>query len=921
MTAINLDAVQHAFDLRQRETRALTIASALLAIMCMHQIGALGGLVWYACTMAAFTVERLIYKGVLERRDDSKDAEWRIGLTNGAITLIFMVSSLVMMADPRPWTSAAAASILFICLLNSGHFAAISRRVLHIVIAPCLALGPLLPVLGALGASNVDWLSVGLMMVLTVFGMGLVLYHINEKIAGEAKLKRALADEQTQQRLTRLVLNQEDRHICILDREFRLLMASPAFAKRFGHEETEILGRTIIDVMGWCPPQWRAGLEDALDGERTYHPGDTVVRPDGTEACIRWEARPWRDADGQIGGVITFGEDVTAYQVAKRDAEEASQNLRMALRAADAAVWRIDFAEQTMWASPEYAELLGAAPEFADFTAARPSWLLEEDYARYDEMTAQLMRPNGRARIEHRLKTPDDVPLWVQSDMESIFDEKGTPRWIIGMTRNVTERRLLESRLMVATRQAEAALIAKRSMLSELRDDLGAVAAEPVGEAAFEPRDSRVEISELFERFMRVLGEIDLRDSLLGESVTALRDARAAAEAANAAKSHFLASMSHELRTPLNAIIGYSELLLEEAADAGNEATSKDINRILSAARRLLSLINGILDLSKIEAGRMEVAVAKFDPAEIVREAIETARPLADKNGNAIAVTLAGDLGEAESDGFRLGQCLLNLLSNACKFTQDGDITVRCERVRDNQLDWLVFDVTDTGIGMTNDQMEGLFQPFVQASTQTAAQFGGTGLGLSITQRLAELLGGDLSMESEIGKGSSFTLRVPARFSSAAQPSRAVVPVEVGEGPSILVIDDHSDARELVRRAVSRLGLRVIEAHGVADGLAAAQTHRPALIVLDIHLSDGDGWTVLAALRANEALSGIPTLVLSINDDRARAMELGACQHLVKPVERETLAAAVLQFARIDAAEEEEDNTLQIIPSPASLAG
>ncbi|MBI1188390.1 MAG: response regulator [Alphaproteobacteria bacterium] len=895
--AIDLSAVQRAFDLRQSESRVLVVASALLAIMCMHEAGVLGGLLWFAVTMGAFTIERIIFREILESGDASARAEWRIGLVLGAITAAFMVAALILMADPRPWTSAASASILFITLLNSGHFAAISRRVFFITIAPSLALGPMLPVYAAIASLGADWTSVILMAVLTIAGMGLVLYHIQQKLAGEAALKRVLAQEQVQQRLTSTVLDLDRRCIILLDRESRILMASPSCALLFEDADGAHNGCALLDVVDPALRHWSVALEDAIDGELTRVDADRVVFKNGADLYLRWEARPWVDDEGRVAGALMFVEDVTEHQIAKRDAEEATQNLRMALRAANAAVWRLDFVEETMWASPEYAELLGEAPSYADFASRRPSWLLEEDFARYEEMSRSLMRPNGRATIEHRLRTPNDAPLWVHSDMEAVFDESGRPRWIIGMTRNITQRRILEARLMEATRQAEATLVSKRSILEGLVGDLGA--AESLGEHGAEHRDSRVELEELFERFMRVLGEIDLRDTLLAESVEALRDARETAEAANAAKSHFLASMSHELRTPLNAIIGYSELLLEEMEAVDNKAAAKDINRILSAARRLLSLINGILDLSKIEAGRMELSLAAFSPQEMLNETVETMRPLAAKNGNVITVSFASDLGEGYSDAFRIGQCLLNLISNACKFTESGETSATAERVRDNDLDWLVFDVTDTGIGMDGEQLARLFQPFVQASSSTASRYGGTGLGLSITRRLSEVLGGDLSVESAPGKGSTFTLRVPARLQDASSGSLAApAPADVGEGPAILVIDDHSDARELVRRAVARLGMRVIEAHGLTDGLDAARAHLPALIVLDIHLDDGDGWDVLEELRADATLRDIPCVVLSINDDRARAFELGACQHLLKPIDRETLATTVLQFAR-----------------------
>lgn len=901
MSAINLDAVKHAHALREKERGGLIVGAALLAVIMMHELSMLGGFIWFSCAVALLTMERWIYRDIMETEDSSTNAEMRIGAVNGSISLVFMISALVMMVDERAWTAAASASILFISILNSGHFAKISQRVFIAVLAPCVVLGLALPAAAGLVTAGTDWLGVLLMTVLMGVGIGLCYFHLQAKMQAEKETAEALASAQAQERLVRMIIDQENRSIAMLDRDLKFLMVSPAWEARYGSAAENLLGRSFFDVVENCPPQWRVALEDAIDGESSSHPGDRITRADGVSVVFRWEAKPWYGSDGKVGGAIAFSEDVTSYVDAQRAADEATRNLRLALNAADAAVWRLDFHEQTMWASPEYATILGAEPDFADFASPRPSWLLEEDYARYDAMVMQLRRPNGRATIDHRLKTPDGSPLWVQTVMESLSDEDGQLRWIVGMTRNVTRQKMLEARLLDATRQAEAALVGKRSMFDQIMRDLGhaAPASDALAIADIEPRDSRVELSELFERFMRVLGEIDLRDAALVDSVAALRGAREAAESANVAKSKFLANMSHELRTPLNAIIGYSELLLEEAEADGNDMAQKDINRILSAARHLLSLINGILDLSKIEAGRMDLSIAEYDPIDVVANAIETVRPMAEKNGNKLELDIRGELGLGVSDSFKIGQCLLNLLSNACKFTKGGTVTLRAERLQDHDLDWLSFDVIDTGIGLSREQMSRLFKPFAQAEASTAAQFGGTGLGLSITRRLAELMGGDLSVESTPGAGAAFTMRIPVHFKAVAPEAEREADDEGADGPAVLIIDDEADARDLARRALSKLGFRVVSAVTAAEGLEAAGRCAPALIILDIHLPDGTGWDVLEALRADPQTSEIPTLVLSINDDRARAMQLGACQHLVKPVEREALAAAVLQFARV----------------------
>ncbi|MES1200763.1 MAG: ATP-binding protein [Pseudomonadota bacterium] len=266
------------------------------------------------------------------------------------------------------------------------------------------------------------------------------------------------------------------------------------------------------------------------------------------------------------------------------------------------------------------------------------------------------------------------------------------------------------------------------------------------------------------QRLRKILDEIERRDVELEEAFEALDAARLSAEGANIAKSQFLATMSHELRTPLNAIIGYSELVMEEAEDAGAAHLNEDLNRIHGAGQRLLLLINDLLDLAKIEAGRMIAEAQPFEVGAIVDDMVKMATPMAEANGNRLVVEQSGPLGQALSDDMKLSQCLLNLLSNASKFTKHGVVTLRPRREQVNGADWIVFDVVDTGIGIPKETQARLFEPFVQADATVTRAFGGTGLGLAITRRMAQLMGGDVTVESEPGRGSTFTVRIPAEL-------------------------------------------------------------------------------------------------------------------------------------------------------------
>jgi CheY-like chemotaxis protein/anti-sigma regulatory factor (Ser/Thr protein kinase) len=350
------------------------------------------------------------------------------------------------------------------------------------------------------------------------------------------------------------------------------------------------------------------------------------------------------------------------------------------------------------------------------------------------------------------------------------------------------------------------------------------------------------------------------------------------------------------LRTPLNAIIGYSEILLEEAEADGRDTDIADINRVLTAARQLLHLINDILDLSKIEAGRMEISASDFGVAAVIEEAVATVRPTIEKNGNVLKLALDQGLGEACSDSFKLNQCLLNLLSNAGKFTKQGEIKVTARRAGE----WIEIAVADSGIGMSEEQLSRLFQSFVQADAATTRMYGGTGLGLAITRRLMQLLGGDVSVTSAVGAGSVFTLRLPRQHAVGLTQQKTFTPetAQEGRGRVALVVDDEESARDLATRSLTRIGFIVREAANGAEGLEIAKSVRPSVILLDINLPDISGWAVLAQLQGAPETSAIPVIVHSVDDDRRRAMALGACEHLVKPADRDVLAAAVARIVR-----------------------
>ncbi len=373
----------------------------------------------------------------------------------------------------------------------------------------------------------------------------------------------------------------------------------------------------------------------------------------------------------------------------------------------------------------------------------------------------------------------------------------------------------------------------------------------------------------------------------LYHDVSELLNTRRAAEEANAAKSQFLAAMSHELRTPLNAILGYSELLQEDAADAGQERFIPDLAKIHSAGTHLLTLINDVLDLSKIEAGKMELAYETFDVRDLVQSVATTVQPLIAKHHNTLSVQIAGDIGEMYADATRVRQILLNFLSNSSKFTERGVITLSAMRAAGE----ILFSVRDTGIGMTEEQVGRLFQEFSQAEATTAAKYGGTGLGLAISKRFCEMMGGSVAVASTPGTGTTFTVHLPLNTADVAA-SAAVGPVATGL-PTVLVIDDDPAARDLIRKMLAKEQVRVVSAATGEEGLAVARAERPAVIALDVVLPGMDGWAVLSALKNDPTLSEIPVVMTTMLDDRNLGLALGASEYLTKPIDRKRLTAVL----------------------------
>ncbi|XID94765.1 response regulator [Paenibacillaceae bacterium WGS1546] len=416
----------------------------------------------------------------------------------------------------------------------------------------------------------------------------------------------------------------------------------------------------------------------------------------------------------------------------------------------------------------------------------------------------------------------------------------------------------------------------------------------------FSRKDSEIEqqSQEIVQKNKELQLLNDHLEELVKERTAQLEKAHDEAIRANLIKNQFLANMSHELRTPLNAIIGYSEMLVEEAEELGEPAFAADLEKIGTSGKHLLALINDILDISKIEAGKMDVYLEACDVGAVMRDVLTTVRPLIERNGNRLETNWTD--GSMTTDVTKLRQIFINLLGNAGKFTKEG--TIRCEaraEVRGDRAGY-AFVVEDSGIGMTPEQIRRLFEPFTQADSTTTRKYGGTGLGLTISHRFCGMLGGELTVRSETGVGSAFTCWLPASSEGFVDEGRVEAAVSgesaAPEEASVLLIDDEPYDRQLIRKFLEKEGWKLAFAKSGREGLELSRKLRPKVIILDILMPGMDGWSVLAALKGDPELSDIPVVIVSMTDDRQLGFTLGASEFLSKPVQRESLIAAIDKY-------------------------
>ncbi len=668
--------------------------------------------------------------------------------------------------------------------------------------------------------------SLALIFVAMWFVAGLVLRSQEKARAGERRFRR--------------LMESAPDAMVIADEDARIVMVNEQAERTFGHSAGAMVGRSVDMLL---PERFRDGhsrqVKDyfAKPERREMGEGRELlgIRADGTEFPIEVGLSPLETSEGML--VSSVVRDITERKRAADALAEAEERSRLVLESTSEGIFGVDTGGQVIFINRAAATLVGFRK---DELLGKPIHGLIH-HSRADGRPYPVEEcPMHAAFTEGTASKIDNEVLWRKDGSSFDVEYSSTPlrkdNRLVGAVivfRDITQRKIAEAELLQA------------------RDD---------------------------------------------------------AEAANRAKSAFLANMSHELRTPMNAIIGYSEMLLEEAEDLDMESFVSDLQKIHGAGNHLLALINDILDLSKIEAGKMDLYVESFPVEEMLRDISATVGALVAKNNNRFEARGGEGAGDMVSDLTKVRQTLFNLISNAAKFTENGMISLSVERQNDESgREWIVFEVTDTGIGIAPEKIDTLFEEFTQADESTTRKYGGTGLGLAITRRFSELMGGSISCRSQPGRGSTFTVRLPAvapektggeqatsqqEAGVTLQPAATVPAATAGEGAHrgrVLVIDDDPNIRDLLARNLSRDGYDVLLAEDGSRGLELARSHDLVAITLDVMMSGMDGWSVLRALKSDEATRNIPVVMVTIVDDKNLGYTLGAAEYLTKPVDRKKL--------------------------------
>jgi len=672
-------------------------------------------------------------------------------------------------------------------------------------------------------------------------------------------------------------------------------------------------------------------------------------RKNGDRVWMAWRNTPILNEDGSLREILTIGIDITERRRIEQEIAEQKQLLENTLESLTHPFYVIDAEDYSIKVANSAARALGASGETTCHALTHKSDT-PCNTSLHTCPLVEVKRTKKPVIVEHIHDDADGNPRYMEVNGYPIFDDDGNVVQMIEYSIDITERKLAEGELRKLSRAVEQGsstvvitdpagcieyanpkftettgyaldeamgqnprVLKSGNQPEEFYADLWATISsgrEWHGEFCNRKKNGELywesaSISPVRDESGEITHYVAIKDDITERKrmEEELLSAREAAESANRAKSTFLANMSHELRTPMNAIIGYSEMLAEDAEDEGHDDMVPDLEKINAAGKHLLALINDILDLSKIEAGRMELFLETFDLRKMLDEAAATVMPLIAKNENKLETDFADDLGNVRVDLTKLRQALFNLLSNAAKFTENGTITLGAAKEMRDDAEWLKLSVSDSGIGIRDEKLEAVFEEFSQADDSTTRDYGGTGLGLPISRRFCQMMGGDITVSSVLGEGTTFTIELPSRIDaleaakSAAKPEQSKAR-EVAPGiRPILVVDDDPNSRELLQRTLESEGFSVVTASTGEEGLDLARKLKPSLMTLDVLMPSMDGWSVLQEVKADPELENIPVMMISITSDKDLGYTLGAVECLTKPVDRDKLRLLASQYA------------------------
>jgi PAS domain S-box-containing protein len=795
-------------------------------------------------------------------------------------------------------------------------------------------------------------IEIGLNSIETIEGKAVIasIIDITQRKKAEAVLR------ESEGRLRAIVETAVDGIITI-DERGRIASFNPAATRLFGYEAAEVMGKNINMLMPapyheehdvYLANYLRTGVKKIIGIGREV----VGLRKNGSSFPMELAVSETKLPEGRLfTGIVR---DISERKQAEAKLQESQNRTQFAMEIMEAGEWELNLTDNTAHRSLQHDRIFG-------HESLLPVWtyetflehVLPEDRERLDGAFRAAMTTRQPWDNEYRIRRRDGAIRWIKA-VGRHFDV-GDEHRVFGVVQDITERKRAEEYV----RENEARL---RAIVETAVDGIITIDEQGII-ASFNPAASRLfgyEADEILGKPVNILipgphqaahdkylanylrtgikkiigigreleglrkdGSVFPMELTVSETVLfgrriftgivrdiserkrqeQLRRDKEAAESANRAKSQFLANMSHELRTPLNAIIGYSEILLEEGNEGGGHSDwAGDLTKVQSAGKQLLGLINDILDISKIEAGKMTLTLESFDVMDLIDEVAATLQPAVLRSGNRFEVECAPEIGAMLADRNKVRQCLLNLLSNAVKFTEKGIVRLRISRHEDEAgVECLIFEVRDTGIGMTEEQMGRLFQVFSQADVKTSIKYGGTGLGLAISRRLCVMMGGDILVESEAGKGSVFSMRLPAQVREENAETLAVTvhAAESSEGRDVvLVIDDDPVARELLFRTLQADGYFVVSAAQGEEALALARQYRPIAITLDLLMPGMDGWSILTAIKSDSQLKDTPVVIVTVLDDTAKSagIVLGANEFLTKPVDRAVLVRTIGKY-------------------------